>query len=289
MDQTQELVAKALQEKFGEETWPVETFAKFVVYRSGQDNALYRVDYSLSKGEVTFSGDPPEEIRRVVSYETVSNEGDPSGSSTNPTIRGEPTMAEALKPKERETIIEDLIENSCCWNEEDRDELTKLSDTALARTKQASDKQAELEALQNAAEQGAAELTAPVANAEQQPTQLTEEQWLAAAPASVRNTLAHAQEAERNEKARLIERITANVSEDAKPEKVTFLNTKNVTELREIASFMPEAASSSRSDESYFVGQPRERAAQNAKIDREDVLTEPDPSELISNSVLKND
>lgn len=56
--------------------------------------------------------------------------------------------------KSREEIVDNLIENSCCWDEADRDELMDLTDNQLSKLDAALEKQLQADAVVNAAREG---------------------------------------------------------------------------------------------------------------------------------------
>jgi hypothetical protein len=56
--------------------------------------------------------------------------------------------------KSREEIVDNLIENSCCWDEADRDELMDLTDNQLNKLDAALEKQLQADAVVNAAREG---------------------------------------------------------------------------------------------------------------------------------------
>lgn len=56
--------------------------------------------------------------------------------------------------KSREEIVDNLIENSCCWDEADRDELMDLTDNQLSKLDMALEKQLQADAVVNAAREG---------------------------------------------------------------------------------------------------------------------------------------
>ncbi len=240
---------------------------------------LNQIDYAKIHGE-------------IVSLHTLFTKGGPSGSSKSITNdEGGATMA--LAEKEKKKIVDELVANSCCWEEDDRAELGGMTDNQLTKTKEMSDKEKEAEEVANAAQEGfdsdrkvweteKAELGDLIKNQEPKEARpMTEEDWLAQAPQSVRNTLTHARESEQNEKKALIKQITTNVEDSAKPEKVAFLAKKDVNELREIASFMP--ASQRQPTQNFYPGQP---AVDNKEtVDREDTL-ETEEMDWVANSVF---
>ena len=195
----------------------------------------------------------------------------------------------ALTEKEKKEIVDELIDNSCCWEEQDRAELDKMSDNQLQKTKLMSDKEKEAEEVVSTNREGyeSDKKTWEAKEAElvknQKSTKgeaMTDEQWMAQAPESVKNTLSHARESEQGEKKALIDQITQNVEENAKPEKVAFLSEKNIGELRQIASFMP--ASQREFIQNFYPGQPAEK---KEVIDRTDML-EPQDIDYVANSVF---
>ncbi len=206
----------------------------------------------------------------------------------------------ALTEKEKSKIIDGLVDNSCCWEEEDRKELQAMTDNQLTKTKEMSDKEKEAEEVANAAQEGfdsdrkvwETEKLELVKNQKADDTKnkdekktkpMTDEEWMAQAPEGVRNTLTHAQESEQREKKALIDRITTNVENSAKPEKVAFLAKKDVKELREIASFMP--VGQNEPTQNYFYGQPPEQVPVE-NFDKEDCLTPPE-IDFTKNSVFE--
>lgn len=219
-DAIREQINTVVRSEYGDNSWVEEVFPNSVVIAT--DEGLKKVKYTRSDKQVTL-GDAPKKVRRVVSY-TAINQGPSSGSTDTFTEESE------MKPEERTELINELVTNSCCWSEDDRTELEGMTDIALNKTKESSDKEKEAEEMLKNAQQGASEL---------EPQQPTDEEWLAAAPQSVKNTLAYADKIEQRERTKLVDRITVNVSDDAKPEKVAMLANKSVQELEEIASLMP--------------------------------------------------
>lgn len=68
------------------------------------------------------------------------------------------------------------------------------------------------------------------------PRQMTEQEWLKAAPQSVRSDLEYARQLQNKEKGELIAQITANVSGQERDQAVDLLKTKTLPELRVIAN-----------------------------------------------------
>lgn len=89
---------------------------------------------------------------------------------------------------------------------------------------------------------------------ESAPKQLTEEEWMAQAPASVRETLTNAREIEQEQKRALVLKCIANVkSDEERKTKAAALMNRSMAELKEIASLIPEAAPEAPKDEFSWV------------------------------------
>jgi hypothetical protein len=273
------------------EIWVETLYTNEVIY-SVSTGGLFRLKYTRSRDKVTLSSDAPVQVQRVTTFKVVNVLDSQSGSSDSTSNLEDANMAtKKLTEKSKRQIVDELINNSCCWAEEDRSELESMTDNQLTRTKDMADKQIENEELLAVAQEGFGwDQGKGVFNAEkkeweftenkkkeegkvdnQKPEQMTEEEWMAQAPDTVKNTLNHARESELRERKALIDQITTNVDKNAKPEGVSFLANKSVEELRQIASFMPKQAKNRERD--YYGAQPREEA-EVENIDREDMLPE---------------
>ena len=144
-----------------------------------------------------------------------------------------------LNDEERAEVIEDLIENSCCWDEDDREILENLDEELLIRTAQqlendrdyedtvnelttANQQQAAvINAMPAALAAGLAKKKKPAAAAgdeeeeeeEEAPAptgNLSEEEWLEGAPQSIRDELSYARNMLADEKTQLIQKLTGN-------------------------------------------------------------------------------
>jgi len=230
------------------------------------------------------------------------------GSSDNTLNREEPNMADGKMSDEvRKNLVNELITNSCCWEEKDRTELEAMTDSQLGHVKNAADKQVESEMLLEVAKEGFNDKRDEISfnqekkcwerHTKEPPKEdenvrneksvaakpLTEEEWMSQAPTSVQNTFAHAREAADEDKRRLIDQITTNVSDDVKPEKVALLAKRTIPELREIISFMPPAQTARV--QNYYPGQPAVDLSMNEKLDQADGL-EPMDIDWVMNSVF---
>ena len=277
-------LAIALEDRFGKNNsiWVSEVFANKVIYSNSDQ--LFKLGYTIANDNVKLSSSEPKKVQRVTKFVSMNT-------------KGGATMA--LTETQKSKIIDELVGNSCCWEEEDRKELQAMTDNQLTKTKEMSDKEKEAEEVRNTVQQDfdsdkklwETEKAELVKNQKADDTKnkdgkktkpMTDDEWMAQAPESVRNTLAHAQESEQREKKALIEQITTNVEDSAKPEKVAFLAKKDVKELREIASFMP--VGQREPAQNYYYGQPPEQTPVE-NIDKEDCLTPPE-IDFTENSVF---
>lgn len=291
-DDVRESLRVMLRETFNDENIWIETLYVNEVIYSVSTGGLFRVKYTRSKDKVTLSNDVPVQVQRVTTFKVVNVLDSQSGSSDSVSNEEDDMAIKKLSDKVRKEIVDELVSNSCCWDEDNRGELESMTDNQLTRTKDMADKQIENEEMLTAAEAGFSNSTMGVAfnsekkeweytenkreetevdNQGQKPKQMTEDEWMAQAPDSVRNTFNHARESEQRERKALIDQITANVDKNAKPEKVTFLANKSVEELRQIASFMPQQEQHQRVD--YYGAQPHAEAPIE-NVDPEDMLPE---------------
>jgi hypothetical protein len=249
LDDVRDSLQSALSERFtADDLWIIDLFPKKVIYRA--DGVLYSLGYSKPDGKPVLSPGSAMEVQRVTSYKTVSNGVGPEGSPNH-----NPEEESTMTPEEKKTIVDDLIANSCCYNEENREELEGMSDGALQLTQnsvqQATDRINELEG----------EKATLVANATATPATLTPEQ---------QEVLNFGRDQLIAQKRALIERITQNVSEDNKPAAVADMSTRSMEDLQKIANLMP-APKVQNQVVDYF-GQPPvgQAAPQTENVDRDD-------------------
>ncbi len=290
-EDVREALRTSLREKFADENIWVETLYVNEVIYSVPTGGLFRLKYTRSRDKVTLSSDAPVQVQRVTTFKTINVLDGQNGLQKTTLEGGQDMTVKKMADKARKEIVDELVSNSCCWEEDDRSELESMTDNQLTRTKDMAEKQIENEEMLTAAEAGFSNSTMGVTfnskkkeweyteskkkekgkvdNQGQKPKQMTEEEWMAQAPDSVRNTFNHARESEQRERKALIDQITTNVDKNAKPEKVSFLADKTVEELRQIASFMPQQVEHQQVD--YYGAQPRGEAPVE-NIDREDKL-----------------
>lgn len=291
-DDVRESLREMLRETLNDQDVWIETLYTNEVIYSVSTGGLFRLKYTRSKDKVTLSSDAPVQVQRVTTFKLV-NTLDSQGGSSDSVLKEEDSLMAAKKmtDKVRKQVVDELVGNSCCWDEGNRGELESMTDNQLTRTKDMADKQVENEEMLAAAEAGFSNSTVGVAfnsekreweytnkreetevvNQDQEPKQMTEDEWRAQAPDSVRNTFDHARESEQRERKALIDQITTNVDKNAKPEKVAFLSKESLENLRQIASFMPQQTQHQRVD--YYGAQPH-REVEVENVDPEDVLPE---------------
>jgi hypothetical protein len=233
-----------LQSRFGVEAWVMDVFDKFVVFHN--DEKLWRIGYTVdnrSDDKINLSQDGPTEVRRVTQYKPVSNE------------HKEIVM-------DREKVINTIIQKHCCWNEEDRKTLEGFGEEKLKAITNQMDREERLERVANAARAGFESDTSrfvlneetgqweekpkqqeqPTKEKQEATTQNNEEEWYQNAPPSVRERLDFADRELKRQKEEVINRLVANVKEEAdRSKKAENLRNKPLDELQELASLIPES------------------------------------------------
>lgn len=174
-----------------------------------------------------------------------------------------------LTDEGRKKIVDGLIANECCWEEEDRETLNALNDGQLDRVQKQNKKQEQQLVTVNSKNEEYAKalkkgLTDPggnthtwneekgewvmkpkekgeetVINEPEKP--LTEEQYLAQAPESVREDLSFARNEKKKQKTALISQIVANVKDEQEQARLTdkFMK-RSLEDLNDMVSLLPE-------------------------------------------------
>jgi len=210
-------------------TWVTEVWGDFFVYE--KDGKTYYQKYSVDGDDVALEGVRKEAEKRT-SYKL--SDGTIVGNAGKD--------MEAVM--DRQKIVDQLIANdSSPWTEEDREALMKMSEPKLAaivgniKPVEAEPKKpgdaapAQPAAAPKAPEQNA-QPAAPAANAEP-----TVEQYIANAPAGMRDMLAAGLAAHNAEKEKLVAAITANKRNLFSPAQ---LNAKDLAELKALAMLAQE-------------------------------------------------
>ena len=169
-----------------------------------------------------------------------------------------------LTQKQRNEIVEELVDNSEVWGEEDRLVLESFNDdkleALLANDKHPgghkpgstgsegmSDEELEEEMKKRlAGKKSAGKETGndegagiPNAHNEEEVPAMTAEEWLSYAPEEVQNTFRYAQKIEEGEKGKLVEKLTANCPEADKRVHQDRLMHRSLEDLRNDIALMP--------------------------------------------------
>jgi hypothetical protein len=224
---------------------------------------------------------------------------------------GRPTMADKkLTDSDRLKLVDHLITNSSVWEEEDRETLNSLADVrlyGLAVQEQTLLENAEGDAdpedsgddddsddgvenkgklpaaLQKAidAKKGKKDPADEEDEEDEEMTEnsvrpLTEAQWLAQAPKSIRSLVQNAQRREQNEKNELIINMTDHLDDEQRPQMMKVLNSKSLQEL-ELLSTLKVTNATPAEDVQNYAGQaiPMRTMNSKAKIDPNDGLEVP--------------
>jgi hypothetical protein len=253
-----------LKSKFKQDepsAWITDVFDNHIVYRQGED--LFKLGYSKSGESVTLSDEAPVKVQRKTSFVTVSNSKE----------------EEKVKPTfNKETVVTALITNCECWTEADKETLNSMSENQLTRiatnaAQQMAEKKllatikdgstievdgkklafnsesSQFEEVQNTKEEeGKKDEEKTMNNAGQgladQPQ--TAEQWFAAAPPEVQNTLKFAQQIQQKHKADLVSKIVDNADATQRDSLTPVYNAMSVEQLEVIANSLPKKTEAPR-------------------------------------------
>jgi hypothetical protein len=255
----------------------------FSVYRDGVSE-IFKVGYMVDKNDVVRVSDDETAVVRKVSYvakdspmeetseneseedeseedemddeaseedenlesnmeETESEEGDTEEDDTEnawtsaarrKSLEKRRQEKSEDKPDEKEdmknNVIDSIINNGCgCWVEEDREVLKSFSLEKLGRLK-------------------ANMKSSKSTNVVNGQATMTEAEWFAKAPESVRNVVANAVNAEKKEKASIVSNMVADVEDDSEKSRISeMLMKKSLDELKDLSKLV-------RSTKTDFVG-----------------------------------
>lgn len=149
-----------------------------------------------------------------------------------------PVMSDAKK-----TLVDTLISNCECWEESDRETLNAFSEDKLQKLQPKKDGNQTVNQVDAAMKKGGEGLIAnsepakPAAPAKPK----TAAEWLAEAPPEIRSAVQNAQRVEAAEKAAIVAKLTANLSDEQKPAVAAVLNAKPLDELRTLELLAPAA------------------------------------------------
>lgn len=215
----------------------------------------------------------------------------------------------AMDPKKKEALIDSLIANCDCWNEEDREFLEGRDDRSLEVFQTAvanGQKAADIEALNEAATKGFTDPGGathtwnaetktwetktkveppplPVTNTKKDKPK-TAEEWMAEAPIEIRRAVTNALELEQAERDRLTRAIIENADDDetkARLQKHT--EGLSMDTLRDFAA-LHKASQSARPPVHNYVGAGAPAGVTNDGFDKTDILPIPSMADLIPKS-----
>jgi hypothetical protein len=197
-----------------------DLFDDFVIYESG--GKLFRLGYTVTETEVVLSDAAPEEVVRVTEYRT------PGGafignSQINP------------KNMDKKKIVDAILANGSIWSEEDRGKLEGLNEAQLEQIQQAScPPSVPSSPTADASSSSPAAAPPPVSVVQDGASSpLTVQDYVAQAPAPMRELLLNSLSIYEEEKSRMMNVIlSAKANRFAKEE----LASKPLRELQAIAA-----------------------------------------------------
>jgi len=223
-DSVQTLLRGALIAK-EDNAWITDVFDTYFIYE--KDGKLYRQNYKIDKGQVRLEG-LSVSVERQVTYKEITL----STNKENPILKG--------KKMDKEKIVNELIENErTSWTEEHRSVLMALDEVVLTNM------HADVAELTKSPDVNKPEdkpnpaAPLPVANAQPAaaPKAMTEDEYIANAPLTLREGMLEAKRTAAEVRKNLIEAITANKRNIFTKE---YLATKSVEDLRGIANLATE-------------------------------------------------
>lgn len=274
-----------LKERFGsgsteiEDPWVVDTFQNKVIYAFGGKH--FRLGFTRTKDKVSLSDLLPVEVTRITQWKAVTNEG---GHDM------------PFNENQKKEIVDNLIANTCCWEEGDREVLNKFSDEKLVLMRDHDKKEKQRELVANAAEKGFKDSDGnshvfdaakgewdtkkkepdpdSVVNKESEKKPQTTDDWMKSAPKEIQSAVRNAMSIENREKAQIIDRLTANLNDESKETVVNRLKDRPLEELRDLALLNSEPAEQVAPVASYLgATSPIDNA--QSKLDQSDILVLP--------------
>lgn len=212
-----------------------------------------------------------------------------------------------MTKEDKTTIINELITDSCCWEEEDREELVAMTENQLSKTRQAAVKQTENDELLTAAEAGFNDdrdsitfnqekrawerVTKSQKDDEGEEVKNKEkktEEVIAQLSAEDQEVLNYGRRMMDQERKGLIDHITKNVGDDAKPEAVANFSKRSMEDLRQVADLMPQDTVPGGQRQDYYGGQPpADLSIENEELDGEPLI--PEDLDFVANSSFKKE
>jgi hypothetical protein len=204
------LLSSALRET-KENAWIEEVYDAFFIYE--EEGKLWKYNYIEDGGLVTLEG-TPEQVLRVTEYRTLTG-----------TFVGNMNSNTKGDSMDKEKVIKALIDDKKTpWSEDDRKELTAMSDKALEQLTANQEKEEpapakpetpakEEPAATPATEEPAADPEKPAEEEPEKPAAnkaKTAEEYIAEAPESIREVLNSGMATLKREKDKLVQSIIAN-------------------------------------------------------------------------------
>lgn len=225
-----------------------DVFDKNVIFSLG--DKLFTLGYSkdLGSGKIALSDDAPIEVRRMTTYEPVTNAAE-SPKHQPPKSRGQ--------PMDREAIINHLVANCDCWEESDRETLNAMPDAKLEQLKSAAEKAEQQAKVAKAAKDGVLDdgtgkqikfndqsgtwevvgNDATDQDKKNGDAKQTTDDWLASAPPEIQSAVRNAINIEAQEKQKLVDDVmqAATGTDDEKTKLRATLNALALDDLRPMA------------------------------------------------------
>lgn len=207
-----------------------EIFTDHFVFNN--NDTLFRMEYSEKDGIVSLDSAPPSKVLKKVEFVAVTN-------------KEQKKMTE--KNEKKTELIDNLVNNCKCWEEADREVLNTFSEEKLTalQPKDPEKKEPVKNSAKDSEEKSTISQETLVANSQQKekPKEpLTLEQSLDLLHPEIREVVANSIQSNKKTKQELIVKLTANVSDKAKKERITTnLETKTLSELEDMAELLPSS------------------------------------------------
>lgn len=222
---TRRLLQSKLSDKYQDKSgwtdaWIEEVYDNFFIYE--KDGDYFKQTYSNSDGEVELSGEP-DKVIKVVEWRKAEDGAFVGNENKKGNIM------------DKKKIVDSLIANTKSgWKEEDREGLMAMSEERLTKLSENAEKKEEPKKkeppIDNKQKEPEKKKEEVIENKETKPE--TMEEYIAKAPAGIREVLNASVESLKQQKQRCVDIITANENCDFTPE---FLMTKGLNELQGMA------------------------------------------------------
>ena len=269
-----------IKEKYSAEDslWVEDVFDNYFVYQ--RNGILYRLGYTETAGATQLSGDESIKVVKETKYISTNNETNNTGDNT-------------MKADRKKQIIDGLISNcaDCGWKESDRETLNSLTDNTLETLDRQRTQLTANVAVVNAVRKVAGEkvenlgefVTANLKTPEtkkidnQTPTDekkvLTENEWLAGAPESVREDLHFARQEKQRQKDQIINQLLTNVAVEHRPAHAQRLQNRSLEDLQADLSLLPQVET--QNQQTNYLGAGGGGTVPVVNLDQDDVLPLP--------------